>query len=73
MTRRRTESPAVAWWSEPGPSLCDFCLGTFHVEVGYHCADCDRPICPICIATARERSAVICPECGVEGKPGEPD
>lgn len=69
MTRKRSAAAEHAWWSEPGPATCDFCMVRFHLEAGYHCSDCDRPICPICVLRVRERRTVICPQChaGEEG------
>lgn len=55
--------PVVPWWLEAGPESCEFCLATYHVEVGYECIECDRPVCPICIVWVREESAIFCPEC----------
>ena len=56
-----------SWWSEPGPESCGFCHHAFHVEIGYHCVECDRPVCPLCVVTVRERHVVVCPECEQEG------
>jgi DNA-directed RNA polymerase subunit RPC12/RpoP len=69
MSRTRTQPPRPAWWSETGPSTCDYCLATFHLEMGYYCADCDRPVCPVCVLAARDRRAVVCPECHTEVSP----
>lgn len=67
MKGRRRSSAAQAWWNEPGPDYCEFCHHTFQVEVGYHCIECDRPVCPLCFVAVRERHVVMCPEC----KPSE--
>lgn len=52
-------------WDGPGPDFCDFCRHSFHVEVGFHCIDCDRPVCPACVmtVTVEERHRARCPEC----------
>ena len=57
----RDPSPGPAWWDEAGPDVCEFCQHAFHVEVGFYCADCDRPVCPVCVITLSSRAA--CPEC----------
>lgn len=64
---RQAQPGDPPWWSDPGPDLCNFCLQTFHVEVGYHCADCDQPVCPVCVVHVHERRTVICPDCGEDG------
>ncbi|AMC99741.1 hypothetical protein [Halomonas chromatireducens] len=51
------------WWLESGPETCQFRLRTFHYEAGYHCIDCDRPICPACVAERLESRETLCPEC----------
>ena len=51
------------WWSDPGPVQCQFCLQAYRSECGYHCGDCDRPLCPVCVVTVRGRREVICPAC----------
>lgn len=63
MNARRRSPEAPAWWNAPGPDYCAFCQHFFQVEVGYHCVECDRPVCPLCIVTLREQHAVVCPEC----------
>lgn len=60
---RRSSNTPVPWWSEPGPDACEFCLSAFHVEVGFYCWECDRPVCPVCVVTRLEQKAVFCPEC----------
>jgi DNA-directed RNA polymerase subunit RPC12/RpoP len=64
----KRDSAADPWWSKPGPELCEFCLHTFQVEAGYYCADCDRPICPVCVLQIRERHSVSCPDCSTTEK-----
>ena len=59
-------SSGIAWWNEAGPDRCEFCRHAFCVEVGFHCADCDRPVCPLCVITVRERQIVVCPACHEE-------
>ena len=56
---------STEWWSLPGPDYCEFCQHGFHVEIGYYCTGCDRPICPLCIVTVRE--TIHCSECSAEG------
>lgn len=68
MSRRSDANAPPPWWSEPGPEVCEFCLQAFHLEAGYHCIDCDRPICPVCVVTLRERRAVSCPQCTQQGQ-----
>lgn len=55
-------------WAEAGPDECSFCLRAYYVEVGYYCADCDRPVCPVCVVTRFEWQTVSCPECSTGGK-----
>lgn len=55
-----------AWWLEPGGEECDFCLAAVHLEVLYHCLDCDRAVCVICAMSGIERQSVLCPECACE-------
>lgn len=62
----RNTSPWPAWWNQPGPDECEFCHRPFHVEVGYYCADCDRPVCPVCVVTVRD--CIACPECCTQGE-----
>lgn len=57
-----------AWWHDTGPESCGFCLVSYHKELAYYCADCDRPMCPACAVAVRERHVVLCPECAEEGE-----
>ena len=50
------------WWLA-GEETCEFCVQQYSVEVEYRCVDCDRPVCPMCVITVRERHRVWCPEC----------
>jgi len=69
MTDEGDRNRRWAWWSEPGPDLCSHCLRDYHLEVGYHCAACDEPVCPVCVVTVRPRGAVLCPRCAGEDSP----
>lgn len=60
----RSEMP---WWLGPGPQMCDFCLRAYHSEAGGHCPECDRPICPLCVAQVQVSRAPLCPECQAGG------
>ncbi len=60
LSRDETETP---WWLEPGPETCQHCQGTFHYEAGYHCFQCDSPICPVCVVELHETRQVSCPDC----------
>lgn len=62
-----SERNSTEWWNAPGPDYCEFCRHGFHVEIGYYCAECDRPICALCIVTVRGQQAILCPECSAEG------
>ena len=64
MSRERFSG--AAWWDEAGPDYCEFCQHTFYVEVGFYCADCDRPICPVCVVTVHGQEGVTCSECSSE-------
>lgn len=61
----RSEMP---WWLEAGPQTCDFCLRAYHTEAGRHCPECDRPICPLCVAEVRVNCTWLCPECQAGGE-----
>ncbi|WP_444678373.1 hypothetical protein [Halomonas sp. E19] len=54
------------WWLEAGAETCLFCLCTFHYEAGHYCVDCDRPICPGCVAARFASRDTLCPECHEE-------
>lgn len=54
------------WWSESGPDCCEFCSAAYYFELGYHCIDCDRPVCPSCVLTVLDLRCVLCPECNAE-------
>ncbi len=56
-------STPTPWWLEPGPEECAFCLHGYHYEAGYHCIECDRPLCPVCVIEVRETHSVVCPDC----------
>lgn len=62
------EPPSSPFWADPGPDICDFCEFFYYTEVGYHCTECDRPVCPSCMVTLYEFRAVLCPECSEEGE-----
>ncbi len=66
MSQERESRGDVGWWLEPGPDMCEHCLRAYYVEVGYVCAACDRPVCPVCAVTVRERGVVLCPSCAEE-------
>ena len=55
---------SLPWWLEAGVEECEFCLAAVHYEVLYHCAECDRPVCPNCTVTIFESRTVLCSECG---------
>lgn len=63
MTNETFGTSAAGWALEPGPEECGFCLRGFHLEVAYRCADCDEPVCPVCVVTVRARGVTLCPEC----------
>lgn len=67
MSERHGRAGTFTWALEPGPEECPHCLRGFHLEVGYHCADCDAPVCPVCVVVVRERSVVVCPDCVPHG------
>jgi hypothetical protein len=68
VTPREQTRPAPLPWLEPGVETCGFCLRAYHYEAAYHCADCDRPACPVCIVTVRERQTVVCPQCAGDSR-----
>lgn len=54
------------WWLEAGPESCPFCESRVHFEAVVYCSDCDRPVCPTCLAELLESRSVLCPECHAE-------
>ena len=62
-------SPAPDRWS--GDGQCGFCLQFYLLQLEVHCADCDRPLCPLCARhDAGDAGGGLCPECA-SGAPGE--
>lgn len=59
-------SGASIWCLEKGSDRCDFCFRCYHIEDGYFCTACDRPVCPFCAVMIHEENAVYCPECHEE-------
>lgn len=58
----------LPWWLRPGPETCPHCLRGYHLEVGYHCVDCDGPVCPFCVVSVRATETVhYCPDCRPDG------
>lgn len=45
----------LVWWLAGGSEVCDFCLQRYAWEVEVRCVACDRPVCPVCVVTVRER------------------
>lgn len=58
--------PVTGWWEEPGPDACEFCGHAFRIEVGFHCVECDRPVCSFCVLTVDEEQLLFCPACHPE-------
>ena len=50
-----------SWWQGRGTETCAHCSASYHYEMEYRCADCDRGVCAVCAVT--ERETVYCPEC----------
>lgn len=63
MNRHSNPDTTEPWWSAAGPEQCEFCLQSFYQESGYYCADCDRPVCPVCVIALREHKVTRCPQC----------
>lgn len=55
------QTGVVHWWLS-GDETCAFCHGLYVYETEYRCCDCDRPMCPGCVAV-REVGECACPEC----------
>lgn len=54
------------WWMSPEQE-CRFCVSDFAVLAEIFCADCDRPVCPMCIVAVPEAAVrYICPDCREE-------
>lgn len=68
-----SQRSAAPWWAPGGPSAeaeeCSFCLGLYAYELQVRCADCDRPMCPVCAVSVRRREVRICFDCE-EGEAG---
>jgi hypothetical protein len=47
-------------WS--GDGMCEFCLQLYVVHLEVYCAECDRPVCPLC-TTHGGAAGRACPEC----------
>jgi len=60
---RMTLTQAMPWWLDDGAAECEFCLQLYHDEAGYHCHDCDRPMCPACAIEIHATRSVVCPAC----------
>ncbi|MFO7563165.1 MAG: hypothetical protein R6X02_11020 [Enhygromyxa sp.] len=43
------------------PVLCEFCQGTYSVQLEVVCDECERALCPLC--ATRSRRTYRCPEC----------
>lgn len=54
---------SVPWWLESGPAQCEVCERHYHIEAGYHCADCDAPLCSACVFYERITQRVLCAGC----------
>lgn len=67
MRRRGGPVCEAASWLEWGPEECGFCLGPYHVELACYCAECDQPVCPLCVVVIRGECRVLCPECATAG------
>lgn len=61
--REETEPP---YWLDGGSECCEGCGHAFVVEVGYHCAVCDRGVCAECVLTLQVTSERVCPGCRTE-------
>jgi hypothetical protein len=49
-----------------GQARCEFCQGDYSVQLEVVCADCERPLCPLC--ATRSRRIYRCPECRPTGR-----
>ena len=64
-----TAGPQLPWWAHGGSERCPRCLQLYAYEVEFRCVDCDGPLCPFCVVTAKvEVSSVAvadarCGEC----------
>jgi hypothetical protein len=61
------EIPKLPWWAAGGLECCDFCFQGYVYEVQCRCAECDRPLCPLCAAPRERTDELLCPECGCGG------
>jgi hypothetical protein len=54
--------------SEPDEAqvLCEFCQGTYSVQLEVVCGACERSLCPLC--ATRSQRIYHCPECIPTGR-----
>lgn len=69
VARRAVMVAARDRWS--GDGLCVFCLQAYVVHLEVYCAECDRPVCPLCATRRAGLAARLCPECAGGAEPGE--
>lgn len=59
---KRSEGEAP-WWMWPEQE-CLFCVSDYAMLAEIYCADCDRPLCPMCVIVIHESAPrFFCPEC----------
>ena len=54
------------WYIEGTDVECIHCLQDYAFEREVRCADCDAPICPMCVVRMEART--VCPDCTKEHK-----
>jgi hypothetical protein len=46
-----------------GDGRCGFCLQFYLLQLELHCAECDRPVCPLCAKHGAGDAGGLCPDC----------
>ncbi len=57
-------------WGGDGP--CSFCLQPYLLQLELFCAECDRPVCPLCATHGAPGAGGLCPDCAASAA-GEED
>jgi hypothetical protein len=69
-----SQRSAAPWWAPGGAGAeaeaCPCCFGFYAYEIEVRCADCDKPMCPLCAVSGRRIEVHVCVECGAEETAG---